>query len=497
MIQINFIYKGKNIPIQCTKNEKMKEIFSNFEIKAKIENSSSYYLYNGNKLDNEIKIEEIIGNNDINNINILVNSIDEMKSNNLLSSKYIICPECKECTRIKMNDYKIKLYGCKNGHNIENLLLEEFENKQKIDISKIICDICKKNNKSNTYNNDFYKCNTCKIYICPLCKTSHNKEHNIINYEQKDFICEIHNEIYIKYCNSCKKNICMLCFIQHNKHENISYENIIPDLDSIKNQIIQLKDSIDIFKSEIKKIINNLNEVIKNIDLYYNIYNNIFKNYVMKNRNYEILQNVNEINNNIINDINEINKDNNIINKFKEILSIYNKMKNNKVDIYNNIKNEDMKKGRIDLFCDSFNNNKTHENKELELKTEFHNYNSNNNLNQKNYFNNSNNNNNNSNQINNNKNIINYDKKNILREVNNDKNNSNNNKINIINNNDNGNYIKNKENFIDDFSSSMLSGTVINTKSKKKPEENINNISYFFPLVGLKNVGSICFMYLS
>ena len=40
----------------------------------------------------------------------------------------------------------------------------------------------------------------------------------------------------------------------------------------------------------------------------------------------------------------------------------------------------------------------------------------------------------------------------------------------------------------------MLSGTVINTKSKKKPEENINNISYFFPLVGLKNVGSICFM---
>ena len=25
-----------------------------------------------------------------------------------------------------MNDYKIKLYDCKNGHNIENILLEEY-----------------------------------------------------------------------------------------------------------------------------------------------------------------------------------------------------------------------------------------------------------------------------------------------------------------------------------------------------------------------------------
>jgi hypothetical protein len=262
----------------------MKEIFEKFEIKANLENNSVFYLYNGNKLDKEMKLEEIIGNNDINNdINIIVNSIDDIKNNNLIKSKYIKCPECQEDIRIKINDYKIKLYECKNKHNIDNILLEEYENIEKIDISKIICNICNINNKSNTYNNEFYICNTCKINICPLCKSIHDKNHNIINYEDKGYICEIHNENYIKYCNTCKLNICMFCFNKHNKHEIIIYDNIIPDIDNIKNEMIKLKNSIDIFKSDIKIMIKKLSEVIKNIDIYYNINNNIIKNYNQKN----------------------------------------------------------------------------------------------------------------------------------------------------------------------------------------------------------------------
>ena len=178
MMKVNFIYKGQIIPVQCTKNVKMKEIFEKFEIKANLENNSVFYLYNGNKLDKDMKLEEILGNNDINNdINIIVNSIDDIKNNNLIKSKYIICPECKENIRFRIKDYKIKLYDCKNGHNIDNILLEEYENTQNIDISKIICNICNKNNKSNTYNNEFYICNTCKINICPLCKSKHDKSH--------------------------------------------------------------------------------------------------------------------------------------------------------------------------------------------------------------------------------------------------------------------------------------------------------------------------------
>ena len=166
MMKVNFIYESQIISLQCTKNAKMKEIFEKFEIKVNIENNSVYYLYNGNKLDKDMKLEEIIGKNDINNdIKIIVNSIDNIKNNNLIKSKYIKCPECQEDIRIKINDYKIKLYECKNKHNIDNILLEEYENIEKIDISKIICNICNINNKSNTYKNEFYKCLTCNMNL--------------------------------------------------------------------------------------------------------------------------------------------------------------------------------------------------------------------------------------------------------------------------------------------------------------------------------------------
>ena len=72
--------------------------------------------------------------------------------------------------------------------------------------------------------------------ICPLCKSIHDKKHNIINYDIKDYICEIHNEIFIKYCNECKMNLCLSCINKHKDHNNISFENIIPDIDKIKER---------------------------------------------------------------------------------------------------------------------------------------------------------------------------------------------------------------------------------------------------------------------
>jgi len=125
---------------------------------------------------------------------------------------------------------------------MDYILLEEYENAQTIDISKIICNICDKNNKSNTYKNKFYIFNTCKKNVCTLSESIHDKDHNIIKYEQKEYICEKHNEIHIKYCNTCKINICLSCYDDHNKHEIISYENINPNIDKIKNEIIKLKD---------------------------------------------------------------------------------------------------------------------------------------------------------------------------------------------------------------------------------------------------------------
>ena len=347
MIQIDFLYESQTTSIQSIKSAKMKDIIQKFEFKAQLENKSIIYLYNGAIIDEEKKVEELIGNNNLNIIKIVANSNskDEFNTNKskFIKTKYIKCPECHENIRIKVNDFKIKLFDCKNKHIINDIFLDEFENTQKVDISKIVCQICNES-KSNTFNNQFYICCTCKMNLCPLCKSNHDTNHDIINDEQKDYICEIHNEKYIKYCNDCKTNICLLCANDHMDHDIILYESIIPNINKLKNEIIKLKNSIDILKSDINIIINKLNKVMENIDIYYNICNNILKNYEIKNRNYEILQNVNEIDDTIINEINKIIKENNSIKKMESILNIYKRMKNNEIELIYNIKDEDKKK---------------------------------------------------------------------------------------------------------------------------------------------------------
>ena len=63
-------------------------------------------------------------------------------------------------------------------------------------MSTIICQNCGKYNKASVHNNIFYKCNTCKMDLCPICSSNHDKNHNIINYDNKNYICEKHNKLY-------------------------------------------------------------------------------------------------------------------------------------------------------------------------------------------------------------------------------------------------------------------------------------------------------------
>ena len=481
MIEIKFIYEGKSIPIQCNKNEKMKEIFN--KIETEIKNNLVDYIYNGNKINKELKLEEIIKEDDINNINILIYNIDKINKMNKIKSKYVKCPKCQENIRIKFNDYKMKLYDCKNGHTIENISLEEYDNTQEIDISKIICNICKVNNQSKTYNNVFYFCNTCKINICPLCRQNHNRGHNIINYEQKDYICQLHNEIYIKYCHTCKKNICLSCHNLHKKHEITQYEDIIPDMNEVENNMNRLNNSIDIFKNDIKKIINNLNKVIDNIDKYYNISNNIIKNYKSKNRNYEILQNINEINNNnnkIINDINNINNDNNIINKLKEIFNIYKKMNN-----YEIIQNVEKSETQVTLKnikkCKNNMNNINNVNNNKNDLNSLNNMNSNNNINL-NLMNNMNNMNIDLNSMNN-MNNMNIDLNSMNNMNNNNFNNMNNKDFNNMNNNidfnnmNNNNMIKNNNDFNRINYMNNINNNNINMNNMNKNKNDLNRMN--------------------
>ena len=357
MASIEFIFKGNKITIQSNFNEKLKDIIDKYTSKISIDKNTLIFLYSGKLIDEELKLYEIIGKEKINKIIILVHSKNNINDTyiSIIKSKYIICPKCKENIHIEINDYKIYLYEYKNGHSFGNILLNEFEKTQYIDISKIICKKCKEKNKGNTFQNEFYKCLSCNINLCPLCKSTHDKTHDIINYDQKNYICQKHNDIYVKFCYECKINLCLICENEHKNHKSISYGEIIPNIEENNIYLYKLRHSIDLFKNNIKKIKNIknkiTNKIINNIEIYYNINKNIINNYDKKNRNYEILQNIKDINNNnILDEINQINQDKNIKNKINNIINIYIRMFYKKADI-NLISNNAFSKELSYGFC--------------------------------------------------------------------------------------------------------------------------------------------------
>ena len=96
----------------------MKDIYNRFKDKINLKNNNIYYIYNGQILkDEELKLEEIVNIEDKKRkkMNIIIYT-------DIIRLKNIICPECKENIRMNINEYKIDLYGCKNGHNIKNIV---------------------------------------------------------------------------------------------------------------------------------------------------------------------------------------------------------------------------------------------------------------------------------------------------------------------------------------------------------------------------------------
>ena len=351
----------------------MKDIFNKYANKVQIDINSIFFLYGGNRINEELTLNKLVNSLDIKEINILV--YEKIKTiineeEGIIKSKEIICPKCYENCLIKIKDYRIELYNCKKGHINNNILLDEFENTQKLNISKIICNDCNNTNKSKTHKNEFYKCLTCNKDICPLCRSKHNNNgHEIINYDKKNYICNIHNDSFNSYCEQCKINLCMICQNEHNKEHNIiEFKDIIEDKNNIKKEMDGFKIKIDNLNNNIKEIIKILNEIIKYINIFYEINNNIINSYEKQNKNYEILKNIKEIRNNIKldDDINNIINENNIINKFNKIMDLYYKMNNientninedlNEIIIKYNINKNDEK---IKIFGEKFvENNK-------------------------------------------------------------------------------------------------------------------------------------------
>ena len=379
MTSITFTYNGYEMKIQCNKEDKMKDIIKNYTIKVNKDKNTLLFLYSGKVINEELKLSELITKEEIDKIQILV--LDSGKSINdkaLIKSEFIICPICGENIIMKINDYKIFLSECQNGHRMNNILLNEFEKTQYIDMSKIICENCQKYSKSETYKNKFFICATCKLNLCPICKSSHDESHIIINYEDKNYKCPKHDNNYDKYCNKCKINICCMCKKEHNSHTLISFEDLIPDEKKIQKYMKNLEEAITILKNNIEKIKNVLSTVEDNMQIYYNIYQNLISNYKPNKINYEILISMQEINNNsIIENINTLNNVKDIKSKINKIFNLYDMMLNKDKSEINLIYDINEDDDTINIFGSQFvKNNKKFctmiiDGKEYELSTTF------------------------------------------------------------------------------------------------------------------------------
>jgi len=176
--------------------------------------------------------------------------------------------------------------------------------------------------------------------LCPICKSTHDKNHNIIDYDSKNYTCFIHGERYTSYCQDCNKNLCDICELEHNKNHKFIYHREISPNPEINNNLDKLKKIIDYYKKEAQSLVNIINKTIYLIDIYYKLGNDIINSYQKKNRNYQILMNLNNIdiaNNNIIKDLLEIIKENDIEKKFKYIKTIHDKMEISKFSNISNI----------------------------------------------------------------------------------------------------------------------------------------------------------------
>ena len=345
--RISFLYNGEAITTQCKIDENIFKIFSNI-INKDLENMA--FLYNGNIIKEDFDLENI---KDYEIKIIIVDfEFEREQKESLKQSKEIICPICNELCEIDINKYKISLKNCINKRCFPNLIINGFDDFQKINEKEILCKKCG-NNKLEAYNNAFFICCNCNINLCPLCKNSHDKKHIIIDYEDKNKICNKHGERYILYCKDNNENKCDLCDMK--SQNNIFLYKIFRNIAKVNN-LNKLKIKISNLKNELKKNISNnndLNLVIDNFDKFYNISNNLI-NYNMKNKNYYSLvniQNIFDYNENIIKDIDIIINEKKEEKRIKNIQEIFDKMIiNNIITIKYKIENSNSEEKEIKQF---------------------------------------------------------------------------------------------------------------------------------------------------
>ena len=330
---VQFTFEGIKTNIQCSKEDKMKDICTPYATKIQKDINKLFFIYNGSQLNLELTFNQQANAVDKkrNEMCVLVEkNMSTIKKEKPTKSKEIICPKCGEICLMKFNEYKIKLYECKNGHENNNILINNYYNTQDVNEKNIICEICNKYNKNITYEKQFFICLTCKNNLCPICKSNHNDKHKIIDYNNKNYVCVIHNDSFYSYCEKCKTNLCMICQSKHNKsHKILNYINFLPNVEEIKELMTEFRKKLDILNNDINGIISFLKKITENMELYYKINEDLLNNYDIRKKNYHTLKNLCFIKSNInINDIDNIINNDDFNYKFNILYNIHKKLIN-------------------------------------------------------------------------------------------------------------------------------------------------------------------------
>ena len=366
-IKTNFIFNNQKTEFNFNKSDLIQNILSSFATKINRKIEDFNFLYCGEKLVNyESKTLSDLSPKD-NMINISVYEKNQKEENSggkimpenvsLKVSEHIICPRCKFMSEIDINNFKVYITNCNNNHSMPGLFMNDFNTTQYIDESRILCQECKKSQKellisTENQSNVLQMC-SCGMSICQSCFPSHkekilNKNHNPIPYQDKDYFCFEHNNIYSAYCQKCKKNICEKCEEIHNNHQIDLYKNILLKdniIQNIKNMNEELISKVQRFNHELNELINLLNNISTNIQndlkIFLQISNKVINDYNLERKNYQIIQNMKVINNTIndspiLKDIDSFLADSNSNIRIKCLLDMYNTMYLESSNIINN-----------------------------------------------------------------------------------------------------------------------------------------------------------------
>ena len=255
-----------------------------------------------------------------------------------IRNKKLRCTKCQDLRRILLKPVlpEPKLEILCHCHNVNEKLMNYFNDLKKVQNFKYICHACKV--KGIKHPKFCYQC--LQIY-CEKCSVGHGpvaakvkqsrpslRGHKTIFIEKLDFFCINHqNEKYIGFCLSCKLNICQKCISEgvHQEHPSKLYK----DLELSKEKMKQIKANV---KQADKK----------NQDTYKKI-----KNFLSKNKDIENYQKISD-DNKLIFDSN-----NYILDLVNYSYNLYDGKPKNYSIIYNLIKNTNFDNTELNLDKDS------------------------------------------------------------------------------------------------------------------------------------------------